>query len=159
RHSTEPNKPIIQLNIQGEVTILPKTYLVRNVFSDLNRTFNYNSNNNYLNLNTSILASPLKTVINSDRKNKENRMLNHTFADNRMNDNGFAFLNTAKNKPSNKFKSIYLQNSTTSNEVTSVNRNLNESFNRTLKSVKSSDNLSIFRKNVEILLYHRESTR
>ena len=142
RHSTEPNKPIVQLNLQGEVTILPKTHLVRNVFSDLNRTVNYYSNN----LNTSVIASPIKTL-NSDRKIKANK-LNHTFAVDRLNDDhGFAFLNSSKsNKISSKFKTVFDPNNSVMQNEPNIKRNLNESFNMTLTSVKSSGNL--FKKNV-----------
>jgi hypothetical protein len=140
RHSTEPNRPIIQLNlnVQGDITILPRTQLARNVFSDLNRTVNYNYYSN--NLNTTVVSTPMKTY--SDRK-KENLRMNMTFSNDREND-GFGFLNQPKsNKISSKFRPETVRKTEFPKE--SVKRNLNESFNMTLTTVRSTDN--IFKKN------------
>jgi len=145
RHSTEPNRQIIQLNLQDKITILPKTQLARNIFSDLNKTScNYYSNN----LNTSVLMlSPSKTSTN-ERKKTDSKA-NKTFTIDRLNDKGFSFLNSYKNNKISERSSKKLNTELDSSviyEAKSVRRNLNESFNFALRSNKSSDSLFMLKK-------------
>jgi len=62
----------------------------------MNKTVNYNSNN----LNTSILNIPTKTYLLTEKKKKNNRRTNRTFANFKLNDKNmslFNLLNTNRN--------------------------------------------------------------
>ncbi len=96
RQSTEPNKSIIKINVQEKVFYVSRNQLQRTFFSDMNKTVNYNSNN----LNTSILNIPTKTYLLTEKKKKNNRRTNRTFANYKLNDKNmslFNLLNTNRN--------------------------------------------------------------
>ena len=102
--------------------------------TDLNKTYNYNSNN----LNTSILITPTKNLFSEMKFRKNESNLNRTQTVENLRDKGFSFLNSYnsnKNKNSNKKKFIDPNSSFVNSK-----KNLNESFSFALKSHKSSEN-------------------
>jgi hypothetical protein len=151
RQTTEPNKAIIKINVQEKVFYVSRNQLQRTFFSDLNKTVNYNSNN----LNTSILNLPTKTYVLTEKKKKNNRRTNRTFANYKLNDKNmslFNLLNTNRNIENNettekneKVEKITPRDLNTSTQPeTTFRRNYNDTM--LLKSNRSSED--IFKKKV-----------
>ncbi len=151
RQSTEPNKTIIKINVHEKVFYVSRNQLQRTYFSDINKTINYNSNN----LNTSILNLPTKTYLLTEKKKKNNRRTNRTFANYKPNDKSmslFNLLNTNRNnenyettEKNEKIEKITPRDLNTSTQPeTTFRRNYNDSM--LLKSHRSSED--IFKKKV-----------
>lgn len=144
RHSTEPSKAIIKINFQEKVNFLPRNKMQRNLISDLNKTYNYNTNI----LNTTIMpnkpAMLSETALFSERtkKKKIKSKLNNTFAVEKLRDKGFSFLNMYySHKNEIKFNKKHTNEINTSTVLeTTSRRNINETL--VLKSNRSSDNLT-----------------
>lgn len=146
RHSTEPNKPIIKINIQEKVFFVSRNQLQRNVLSDLNRTVNYNSNN----LNTSILILPTKSYLFTEKKKKTGRRTNRTYVNDKFYEKKMSLLNLLNSSRKNEKTEINEKNekvekitprelNTSTQPETTFRRNCNDTL--LLKSNRSSDNI------------------
>lgn len=151
RHSTEPNKSIIKINVQEKVFYVSRNQLQRTFFSDMNKTVNYLSNN----LNTSIQNIPTKSYLLTEKKKKNNRRTNRTFVDYKINNKKmslFNLLNTNRNNEDNetvdkneKVEKITPRDLNTSTQPeTTFRRNYNDTM--MLKSNRSCED--IFKKKV-----------
>lgn len=129
RHSTEPNRQIIKINVVEKINFLPKSQFSRTNL-DMNETFCYNSN------------SPMKTARNEIQICKTESNLNRTQTVKRFKNSGFSFLNSlnsVKNYTKSYTKKFDNLNCTVVDEICEK-KNLNENFEFALKSNRSSDN-------------------
>lgn len=137
RHSTEPNRQIIKINVIEKINFLPKSQFSRPNLDMMNETFSYNSNN----YEKSITISPCKTARSDYQICKTESNLNRTQTVKRQKDTGFSFLNSNNSKKNtNSFRRNFTSMNCIVVDEICEKRNLTENFEIALKSNRSSDN-------------------